>query len=110
MGHFLGKCPASEPLVPVSKDKDGRRSCIPQRLWETEALGADAVRCLEKSTRSDISQDARVSRPAWTLFLERDLKDWALIGRDAGSLSSPVCTLGEPPCRVRWHQRQAEAP
>eukprot|EP00073_Rattus_norvegicus_P050201 XP_017452570.1 PREDICTED: dynein regulatory complex subunit 3 isoform X2 [Rattus norvegicus] len=58
MGHFLGKCPASEPLVPMSKDKDGR-SYIPQRLWETEALGADAVRCLEKSTRSDISQDTR---------------------------------------------------
>lgn len=86
MGHFLGKCPASEPLVPMSKDKDGR-SYIPQRLWETEALGADAVRCLEKSTRSDISQDTRVSRPAWTLLLGKDLKGWALIGRDAGSLS-----------------------
>lgn len=30
MGHFLGKCPASEPLVPMSRDKDGR-SYIPQR-------------------------------------------------------------------------------
>lgn len=86
MGHFLGKCPASEPLVPMSRDKDGR-SYIPQRIWETEALGADAERCLEKSTRRDISQYTRVSRLAWTLLLERDLKGWALMGRDAGGLS-----------------------
>lgn len=81
MGHFLGKCPASEPLVPMSRDKDGR-SYIPQTLWETEALGADAARCLE-----NISQYTSVSRLAWTLLLGRDMKGWALMGRDAGALS-----------------------
>lgn len=70
----------------MNRDKDGR-SYIPKRLWETEGLGADAARCLEKRTRSDISQYARADRLAWTLLLGRDLKGWALTGRDAGGLS-----------------------
>lgn len=78
----------------MSRDKDGRKSSIPQRLRETEALGAKAARYLGKSTRSDISQYARVSRLAWTLLLGRDLKGWALMGRDAGDLSKSNRHLG----------------
>lgn len=63
------------------------RRDVPQRLWEKEALGADAARCPDKTARSDISQHARVSRPAWALLLGRDLNGWALMGRDAGGLS-----------------------
>lgn len=64
------------------------RSDIPQRLWETEALGADV--------RRDIFQYPRVRGPAWTLLLGRDLKSWALTGRDTESLS-----------KSKWHLRGA---
>lgn len=73
----------------MSRDREERKKEVTfhKSSGRKEALEADAARCLEKTARSDISQYARVRRPAWALLLGRDWKGWALMGRDARGLS-----------------------